>query len=365
MSAGLPDRARAPRLVAPIDRAPPSAGHTAARVAAAPRPAARAQAPAPRVDRQPAPPRSDPPAHRAAAPRSGDARRRRTVRPAAPATVGRATRRALPQVGLLSRGARTPGSRARPLRRAAGSPVPVSGDGRRRARAGGARRRSGGSSKPWVADARPRVRRSGARSGRPRSRVTTSRRAARVLSRAGSPADGRRREPPAGRGFGTPCPANDGSTGLGGCLEPRNYRGITACIDASWPEHGLRVTGVSSLEQASGAGSLRSKKEGGMQRKFTVSGTIGLVVLVVALSAGTALASGTPPQGLEADGLRLQAVAQAYGQTEGSTPLGLQADGLRLQGIAQAYGQTEGSTPQGHEADGLRLLWIARAYQDH
>jgi hypothetical protein len=124
------------------------------------------------------------------------------------------------------------------------------------------------------------------------------------------------------------------------------------------------VTGVSSLEQASGAGSLRSKKEGIMQRKFTVSGTIGLVVLVAALLAGTALASGTTPQGLEADGLRLQAVAQAYGQTEGSTSLGLKADGLRLQGIAQAYGQTEGSTPQGHEADGLRLLWIARAYQD-
>jgi hypothetical protein len=121
------------------------------------------------------------------------------------------------------------------------------------------------------------------------------------------------------------------------------------------------VTGVSSLEQASGAGPLRSKKEGIMQRKFTFSG---LVVLVAALLAGTALASGTTPQGLEADGLRLQAVAQAYGPTEGSTPQGLKADGLRLQGIAQAYGQTEGSTPQGREADGLRLLWIARAYHD-
>lgn len=96
-----------------------------------------------------------------------------------------------------------------------------------------------------------------------------------------------------------------------------------------------------------------------MQRKFTVSGTIGLVVLVAALSAGTALASGTTPQGQKADGLRLQAVAQAYGQTEGSTPLGLKADGLRLQGIAQAYGRAEGSTTQGNEDDGLRLLWIA------
>ena len=71
--------------------------------------------------------------------------------------------------------------------------------------------------------------------------------------------------------------------------------------------------------------------------KFTVSGTIGLVVLVAALSTGTAFAGGTTPQGLKADGLRLQAIAQAYGQTEGSTPQGLKADGLRWQGIARAY----------------------------
>jgi hypothetical protein len=125
------------------------------------------------------------------------------------------------------------------------------------------------------------------------------------------------------------------------------------------------VTGVSSSEQASGAGPLRSKKEGTMYRKFTVSGTIGLVVLVAALSAGTALANDTTPQGLKADGLRLQAVAQAYGQTEGSTPLGLKADGLRLQGIAQAYqGRPAASyyTPAALRAQGLRWNAVARSY---
>src|SRR5207247_11178987 len=131
------------------------------------------------------------------------------------------------------------------------------------------------------------------------------------------------------------------------------------------PQGGLRVTCVSSPEQAGGAGPLRSKKEGIMQRKFTVSGTIGLVVLVAALLAGTALASGTTPQGLKADGLRLQAVAQAYGPTEGSTPQGLQADGLRLQGIAQAYqGRRAASyyTPAALRAEGLRWNAVARSY---
>ena len=100
--------------------------------------------------------------------------------------------------------------------------------------------------------------------------------------------------------------------------------------------------------------------------KFTVSGTIGLVVLVAALSTGTAFAGGTTPQGLKADGLRLQAIAQAYGQTEGSTPQGLKADGLRWQGIARAYESRPAAsyyTPAALRAQGLRWNALAQAYR--
>jgi hypothetical protein len=101
-----------------------------------------------------------------------------------------------------------------------------------------------------------------------------------------------------------------------------------------------------------------------MGRKFTVSGTIGLVVLVAALS-GTALAGGTP-QGVKADGLRLQAIARAYGLTDGSTPLGLKADGLRWQAVANAYGRPASSyyTPQALNAEGLRWAALTQAYRD-
>jgi hypothetical protein len=54
-------------------------------------------------------------------------------------------------------------------------------------------------------------------------------------------------------------------------------------------------------------------------------------------------ASFSTPQGLKADGLRLQGIAQAYqsqSAASGPTSQGLNADGLRLQGIAQAYQQT-------------------------
>jgi hypothetical protein len=100
--------------------------------------------------------------------------------------------------------------------------------------------------------------------------------------------------------------------------------------------------------------------------KFTVSGTIGLIVLVAALSTGTALAGGTTPQGLKADGLRLQAMARAYGQTEGSTPQGLKADGLRWQGIARAYESRPAAsyyTPAALTAQGLRWNAMAEAYR--
>jgi hypothetical protein len=57
----------------------------------------------------------------------------------------------------------------------------------------------------------------------------------------------------------------------------------------------------------------------------------------------------------------------ASAQTSVSTPQGLKADGLRLQGIAQAYQQSEQAasapTAQGLRAYGLSLQGMAQAYQ--
>ena len=60
-----------------------------------------------------------------------------------------------------------------------------------------------------------------------------------------------------------------------------------------------------------------------MSSKITVSRFVGLVFLVAALSSGTASAmsvEGTTPQGLKADGLRLQGIADRYVQMSGYTP---------------------------------------------
>ena len=57
-----------------------------------------------------------------------------------------------------------------------------------------------------------------------------------------------------------------------------------------------------------------------MSPKITVSRFVGLVFLVAALSSGTASAmsvEGTTPQGLKADGLRLQGIADRYAQMSG------------------------------------------------
>jgi hypothetical protein len=62
--------------------------------------------------------------------------------------------------------------------------------------------------------------------------------------------------------------------------------------------------------------------------------TTAAVVLVVAVGTATA---GTTPQGLKADGLRLQAMAERYQQMQHYTPQGLEADGLRWQAMARAY----------------------------
>ena len=58
--------------------------------------------------------------------------------------------------------------------------------------------------------------------------------------------------------------------------------------------------------------------------------------------SGSVAATHSTPLGVAADGLRLQAIAQAYqSSANGPTPQGLKADGLRLQGIAQAYKQSQ------------------------
>jgi hypothetical protein len=101
--------------------------------------------------------------------------------------------------------------------------------------------------------------------------------------------------------------------------------------------------------------------------KITVSRFAGLVVLVAALSgtANAMSAGGTTPQGLKADGLRLQGIADRYVQMRGYTQDGLRADGLRYQAMARAYTNRPAAsfyTPQALKAEGLRWQTMAQAY---
>jgi len=68
-----------------------------------------------------------------------------------------------------------------------------------------------------------------------------------------------------------------------------------------------------------------------MTRKFTLTAATVVMAFLVVVSAATA---GGPPtaQGLRADGLRWQAMADYYGRLQG-----LKADGLRWQAMARAY----------------------------
>jgi hypothetical protein len=105
-----------------------------------------------------------------------------------------------------------------------------------------------------------------------------------------------------------------------------------------------------------------------MGSKITISRFVGLVFLVAALSSGTAnamSAEGTTPQGLKADGLRLQGIADRYVQMRGYTQDGLRADGLRYQAMARAYASRPAAsfyTPQALKAEGLRWQAMAKAY---
>lgn len=104
-----------------------------------------------------------------------------------------------------------------------------------------------------------------------------------------------------------------------------------------------------------------------MGSKITISRFVGLVVLVAALSgtANAMSAGGTTPQGLKADGLRLQGIADRYAQMRGYTQDGLKADGLRLQAAGRAYASRPAAsfyTPQALKAEGLRWQRMAQAY---
>jgi hypothetical protein len=106
-----------------------------------------------------------------------------------------------------------------------------------------------------------------------------------------------------------------------------------------------------------------------MHSRITVSRFVGLVFLVAALATGTANAASSPEgyttQGLKADGLRLQSMAERYGQMRGSTPAGLNADGLRLQAIAREFENRPAAsfyTPQALKAEGLRWQRVAGTY---
>jgi len=104
-----------------------------------------------------------------------------------------------------------------------------------------------------------------------------------------------------------------------------------------------------------------------MGSKVTISRFVGLVFLVAALSGTTNAmsAAGTTPQGLKADGLRLQGLADRYAQLRGYTQDGLRADGLRYQAMARAYADRPAAsfyTPQALKAEGLRWQRMAQAY---
>jgi hypothetical protein len=106
-------------------------------------------------------------------------------------------------------------------------------------------------------------------------------------------------------------------------------------------------------------------KEESMSSQRTFSRAVGLVFLAAALGSGTAMAAGPTPAGVKADGLRWQAIARAYQQTQSPTPAGIKADGLRWQAIAKAYKEMQSPTPAGVKADGLRWQAIARTYGVH
>jgi hypothetical protein len=128
------------------------------------------------------------------------------------------------------------------------------------------------------------------------------------------------------------------------------------------------MTGLPSSWHGSGVGPLRQSKEDMMGSKITFSRLVGLVFLAAALTGGTANAmslGGTTPQGLKADGLRLQGAADRYVTMRGYTQDGLKADGLRWQAIARAYADRPAAsfyTPRQLKVEAMRWQAMAQAY---
>jgi hypothetical protein len=120
---------------------------------------------------------------------------------------------------------------------------------------------------------------------------------------------------------------------------------------------------VAQASALAGRRAARETKEDTMGTTF--KRLVGLGFVAAALASGTATASNTP-QGLKADGLRLQGIAEVYKQMP--SPQGLKADGQRLQGIAQVYERMQTPpaasfyTPRALKAEGLRGQAMARAY---
>jgi hypothetical protein len=91
---------------------------------------------------------------------------------------------------------------------------------------------------------------------------------------------------------------------------------------------------------------------------------VGLVAVVMSLAVGTATAAstaGSTALGLNADGLRLQGMADRYQWLQG-----LKADGLRLQAAARFYENRPAAsyyTPEALKAQALRWQGIAATYK--
>jgi hypothetical protein len=99
---------------------------------------------------------------------------------------------------------------------------------------------------------------------------------------------------------------------------------------------------------------------------------VGLVAVVMSLAVGTATAASTAGgtalrlnedglRGLNADGLRLQGMADRYQWLQG-----LKADGLRLQAAARSYENRPAAsyyTPEALKAQALRWQGIAATYK--
>jgi hypothetical protein len=110
-----------------------------------------------------------------------------------------------------------------------------------------------------------------------------------------------------------------------------------------------------------------------MGSRITFSRFVGLIVVVAALSSGTASAA-TTPQGLKADGMRWQAIADVYQRMHSPsaasfyTKDALAAEAQRLEGIADVYRRLNNApaasfyTPEALKAEGLRMQGIASSY---